>query len=385
LQILSRRDKQYFKPKLYAKTFKANQMETTFKILKLKKQNFFQQLFGLHPKENAYIELNNLLSSKEFINISINDISNISSKYKVNLIKKFKNRLENLYSLALKRYLDDKKLSASEIENLKALKQILYLTSDQVEYIHNLVTGEIYKENYVEAVSDGRLSDEERHFLEKLQSDLFLPEELENKISDEVRSNYMNNFVGKILEDQQLSPDELAEMDAISKNLNFDVSLDKKSKTVLERFKLYWVLENGDIPTINTAINLQNGEVCYYKSEADWYLQKKVARKEKTGKSDGNARIMKGIYYKIGSAGTNAVAKKELKLLSTGTLYLTNKRLIFAVKEKESVIMLDKMLSFTPYFDGVCIEDVTGENPTLIIKDNIEMFCIIMSRLLREI
>jgi hypothetical protein len=247
------------------------------------------------------------------------------------------------------------------------------------------VTGEIYKENYVEAVSDGRLSDEERHFLENLQNDLFLPEELENKISDEVRSNYMNNFVGKILEDQQLSPDELAEMDAISKNLNFDVSLDKKSKTVLERFKLYWVLENGDIPTINTALNLQNGEVCYYKSEADWYLQKKVARKEKTGKSDGNARIMKGIYYKIGSAGTNLVAKKELKLLSTGTLYLTNKRLIFVVKEKESVIMLDKMLSFTPYYDGVCIEDVTGENPTLIINNNIEMFCIIMSRLLREI
>ncbi len=359
-------------------------MENIYKQQSLKEQSFLQKLLKQQPSENAFIELNNLLATNEIREISLEKINQISYKYKINLTKKFSKRLLDLYSTALKHFLIDRKLSDSEIDNLKSLKQILNLTDSQIESIHNQLTSQIYEESYKEAISDGHLSEEEKQFLENLQKELRLPENLENKISDEVRSNYMNNFMEKVLADERLSPDEVFEMETITKNLNINMGLDEKTKAVLERYKLFWFLENGEIPTINTILNLQRGEECYFKTTAEWYELRTITKRINYGGPTARVKIMKGVYYRVGSVGVNRVTSTELKLINRGTLYLTNKRLIFTSSDKNSTIKLEKILSFTPYSDGIELEKETGKNPTIMFNSNVEMFCIILSRLLKE-
>ncbi len=73
-----------------------------------------------------------------------------------------------------------------------------------------------------------------------------------------------------------------------------------------------------------------------------------------------------------------------MKLIDTGTLYLTNKRIIFTGTKKNSNIRIDKVLDFTPYTDGVEIGKDTGKSPTLQMTQNADIFCMILERLLNE-
>jgi hypothetical protein len=359
-------------------------MENIYQILPLRKESFFQRLFKQQPKENALIELNNLLAVKSVNEISFDEVNSISLKYKINLVKEFPENLLELYAASLKHFLKDKKISNDDIEKLRILKQILALNDFQIESIHNQLTSEIYEKSYKDAVADGRLSDEEDHFLENLKNELRLPDSIEKKISNEVRSNYMNNFIQNAISDERLSPSEIEEIEAIGKSLNVNISIDDKTLAILDRYKLYWVIENGEIPSIDTDLNLQQGEVCYFKANAQWYEYRSITKRINYGGPIARIRIMKGLYYRVGSISVNRITSDELKLINSGELYLTNKRLIFIGTDKNSSIKIDKILSFSPYIDGVEINKETGKSPTIMFNDNVEMFCILLSRLMKE-
>jgi hypothetical protein len=59
--------------------------------------SFFQRILKIEPKENALVEVNNLLVCKPTASIEETEITAISEKYKVNLRKKFLVGLKDLY------------------------------------------------------------------------------------------------------------------------------------------------------------------------------------------------------------------------------------------------------------------------------------------------
>ena len=93
----------------------------------LKKPNIFQRLFKQLPKENALIEVNNLLASKAIRDITESDMSDISEKYKINIHQTFLANLLEMYAAQLKYALIDKKLTEEELDELRALKDLFGL------------------------------------------------------------------------------------------------------------------------------------------------------------------------------------------------------------------------------------------------------------------
>jgi len=91
---------------------------------------------------------------------------------------------------------------------------------------------------------------------------------------------------------------------------------------------------------------------------------------------------MKGVRYRVGSIKPQRVTSEEWKHIDSGTLYLTNKRLIFTGRLRNSTINLTKILSFTPYSDAIEISKETGRPPFLKFSNNTDMFALILSRLL---
>lgn len=73
-----------------------------------------------------------------------------------------------------------------------------------------------------------------------------------------------------------------------------------------------------------------------------------------------------------------------MTLIHNGNLYLTNKRIIFTGSKKNSNIRFEKILSITPYADGVEIDKEAGKTPLLQLAEKADVFCIILERLLRE-
>ncbi len=357
-----------------------------YELQELKKPNFIQKIFGWVPKLNGFIEINNLFfkHQTDIKKISLDDIIDIAEKYKINLKKKFKsNRLE-LFQKYLHYCLIDSKLEDAEIMSLKHIKEVLLLNEKDTQEILKSETENIYQKHVKEIVADGRLDDDEKEKLEKLKKDLLISDEIASKIYERNATDLLQSFITGAISDERLSPDEEVEIKEIAKSLNIDLEDVEQTKEELDRYKLYWQIENGELPTIEPDIKIQKSEKLYFETYVNWLEQRRVTKKIKYGGATARIKIAKGVYYKIGSVGVQSVSEDVLKKIDFGALYLTNKRLIFMGSKANKTIRLDKILDFTPYENGVDIQKETGKNPFLEFTDNVDLFSMILVRLLDE-
>lgn len=359
--------------------------KNVFRAVPLAERSFFQKLFSQYPEENAVIELNNLLAAKPVKQILSSDIAGIESKYNLSLKEEFTLNLEEFYAVYLNYCLSDKSLSNEELDDLKHLKIMFALDDNTIDKLHTKIGEIIYKKSFEEAVADGRLTSDEEAFLSKLESDLKLPKQLAEKISADTRTAFIENYVANIITDQRLSPDEERELQAIATSLNVNVQLNEQTKQQLAKLKLYWALENVELPAMQTDIALQRAERGYITiPNVKWYELRSVRQRVSYSGYSTSFRVAKGFYLRSGSYKPRSYSVDQMTLIDSGTLYLTNKRIIFTGAKKNSNICLEKILSITPYTDGVEIDKETGKTPLLQFNDKADVFCIILERLLRE-
>jgi hypothetical protein len=359
--------------------------QTIFQTAALVPVSFFQKILKQQPQENAIIELNNLLASKPIIKIKQSDIFNIENRYGISLEQEFKLNLEEFYAVFLNQCLEDKSLSTEELDCLKHLKLILSLDEKAIDNLHSRIGIIVYKKSFEEAVADGRLTKSEQDFLNKLETYLKLPKQLAEKISSETKTAFIQNYVTGIINDQRLSPDEEQEIQAIATSLNINVQLNEQTKQQLQRLKIYWALENLPLPTIQPGIIIQKSEQCYFQiSNVNWYELRSIRQRVSYSGYSTSFRVAKGFYLRSGSYSPRSYSVDQMTLIDSGTVYLTNKRIIFTGSKKNLNIRLEKILNITPYSDGLEIDKETGKSATLQLRDNADVFCMIMERLVRE-
>lgn len=100
-------------------------------------------------------------------------------------------------------------------------------------------------------------------------------------------------------------------------------------------------------------------------------------------------RVSKNVSWRMGRGTARSVSHDEITHIDTGTLVLTNKRLIFLGWMKSINIDLRKIVSITPYKDGIGSQMenkqkteyfVGTNNTTLPITRNREKFSFPVSR-----
>jgi len=359
-------------------------MNNLCKIEKLIQPSFFQRLLKIEPKENAFIEVNNLFASKPLREIKSTEIEAISIKYKVNLRKRCIGRLKELYLRYLQQNISDKIFSDQEVIYQNYLKKLLMLNDSEVEEIHNQLAGEIYKESYNEVISDGKIEKSEEKFLDELQKNLRLPTITHENISKESRQQFLQMQFNKIVADGKISPEEWEELTAMAKNLDDNMKFDEKTKAKVEKLKLYWFIENGELPVREVSINLQKNECCYFTSNADWLENRTVTNRINYAGPTIRIKIMKGVYYRAGSMGVQKITSEQLQIIDSGLVFLTNKRIIFVGNKKNSNIQLSKILSVNPYSDGVGIEKESGKSPIFRLSDNADILAMTLVRVIND-
>jgi len=88
---------------------------------------------------------------------------------------------------------------------------------------------------------------------------------------------------------------------------------------------------------------------------------------------------MKGVRWRVGSFAPTRVTRDELALIDAGTLYITNKRVIFQGGKKNSAIRLVALIAFQPYSDGLVLEKASGRSPHLILDGDAEAAAAVLS------
>jgi DNA polymerase III epsilon subunit-like protein len=329
-------------------------MENVYSIEPLEKQSFFQKLFKIQPRYNVLVEINNLLASKNLNEVKPPDVNEICLKYKANIKSpKYLAYLCGLYKTYLTECLKDKILTDSNIGELNHLRELLSLDEYETIKIHDLMCGEIYKNAYREQISDGNYNEEREALIDKLQKDLRLPDIIAQSIRNECGNSFLKKCWQKIEEANQISPDEWDLLNEMTKKLHINTITDSQYMRKIERMKLNWIIENGDLPIERVDINLKKGEQCYYSQRINWIELR---------------------------------AAQGHQVIDTGTIYVTNKRLIFDGDLKNTSIPYSKILLVTPYNNAVGIEKDSGRSPVLQPLDsyNSDLLAMYVSRLLED-
>ena len=378
-----------FYKRVMRKIKSTNHKKLNMEILELKplkEPSFFQKILKKEPSENALIEINNLLvkNQPDIEKITIDNIIEISKKYKTNLKQKFKKQRIEIFTKFLQYCLIDDKLEDIEIKQLAHLRDILMLKMLDVDEIIEQETEKIYDKHVKDAVSDGILEDIEKENLEKLKADLLISDEVADEIYSKNAKEILQNFIDGAVSDERVSPDEENQMNEIAKSLGIKVEMDDKTKDVLDRFKLYWQIENSELPEIVPDINIQKSEKLHFSTYISWLEQRRVTKRVNYGGPTARIKLAKGVYYRAGSLGVQRVSEDVWQTIDSGQLYLTNKRLIFMGEKGNKTIRINKILDINPYSNGVDIQKETGKSPFLEFGDNVDIFSMILVRLMDE-
>lgn len=352
----------------------------------LKKPTFFQKVLGKKLKENALTEVNNLLAEKPLQTIQVDDIQAIANRYGVNFKIDYDHDLANFYQAYLTSCLKDKYLSEEEIKDLKHLKYILGLTDADVDDIHQNLAGTIYKKEVEKIIQDGELDEEERYFIEKLQNDLKLPPEVADKIYQKSGQELIRLFMDSAFADAQLTPDEERELYAISKNLNAELNFDDATRADLEKYKLYWQIENGQMPELEVDLHIPRSEKCYFQSDETLWLEPvQIHDKRLHSRSSLNLQIAKGSYWREKNKETRDLSPEEWKEMDQGKLYLTNKRIFFRGANGDKIILLSRIMNFKVYSNGIYIDKENDEPPFFKLNNNPDILAMLLGKAISQL
>lgn len=114
-------------------------------------------------------------------------------------------------------------------------------------------------------------------------------------------------------------------------------------------------LQNGQLPIQMTSypIVLAKSEVVLWNYEGVKMYEEKVQREYRGTHHGFSVRICKGVYYRPGVSRAKPVEHNYMNLEGTGSLYITNKNLIFNSSTRGVKIPYTKIIGLTPYSDGL--------------------------------
>lgn len=354
---------------------------SVFEKRKLIEQNFFQKMFKKLPKKNFIIEVENILFDNEsnILSVQLEKINLLKQKYRVNNFSLLYEK-DVVFTKYFNYCISNKTLSDDVIDKLKYLCLILNLKEKIIDEKIEQVSKQIYLEKIREVIKDDVVTDEEWNELKRIEKDFHIAEDMANDIYAKEVTNKIQDFVNPLIQKHRVSPDEELKLNSMVKGLRATVTFDGDG---IPRGRKYWDAENGELHPIETNINLQKSEVLYYETKIDWYEERSKTTTVSYGGVSAKFKICKGVSFRAGMIAPERYTEEYMKLIDSGTVFFTNKRIIFMGEHANKLIPYTKILSFTPFSDGVEIGKDTGKPPFFRCSDS-ELMSIYLARLLKE-
>lgn len=195
---------------------------------------------------------------------------------------------------------------------------------------------------------------------------------------EEIRAAYIVGWgqaVSHFLEDGNLDPQEERQLTLFANHFGLtQTELDKTGgyTQFLKGIVLRELME-GKIPSRFRPVgvlpfNFQKNESLIWVFKNVDYYEERTYRQYVGGTRGMSFRIAKGVYYRTGSFRGHPVETTEKVHLGTGTLAVTTKHLYFHGSRKAFRVRFDKIVSFTPFSDGVAIQrDAATAKPQFFI------------------
>ena len=174
----------------------------------------------------------------------------------------------------------------------------------------------------------------------------------------------------------RLSPSEEKELESLAHHLGVQIDYDERTQNILDRYRLFWLIEHGEIPEIESAIKLNRNEKCYFTADANWCELRAITKSARYGSTtrlafDHADQVQRQLFH-------------ELNVKDSGRVYLTSKRIVFSGENRQRIIPYGRIKDFIPMENGVQIHRVSGKDPFLQFALGVDVFSLILARVLRD-
>lgn len=181
--------------------------------------------------------------------------------------------------------------------------------------------------------------------------------------------------VAQLLDDDILSEEEESNLQAARARFDLDqVSLDsdgsfsRAAKAAILRSAMLGEPHSGITLPDGCPVNLQRGERPVWSFADVGYLEDRQRRQFVGGSQGVSVRIMSGVYYRVGAFKGESVYSTQRHHLGQGMLLVTDQNLYFHNAAKSLRIPYRKIVSFTPYSDGIGVmRDAQTAKPQIFV------------------
>ena len=340
-------------------------------------RGWIDRMLGRPRADLADSALKHLLSQRDPAHISRSDISELLIEYDVSG-PAAREVLVHMWRRVLSAFLSDDAFSDREIAYLDALRDAFALTADEVRESEKQVVHPRYSVALHDALADARLSDPERAVLARLAQQLRLPEGVQQELYARSTRSVIQGLLGRSTADRRLSPEELEQLASVARHLGVTHDFDGATEAMLDRYALFWRIENGDLPVVAlTDPVLEDGETCHLSVAAEVYEAREPSDTSDT-EGVGSVRIARGVYFRVGSASSERMNRAMLIRADAGHVHITSHRVIFAGKEQAAAFKLRDISSYQVYADGIVLDRRSGPGPYFTMEGDVELAAVIL-------
>lgn len=207
-----------------------------------------------------------------------------------------------------------------------------------------------------EICASSHINDDEKQFLKKQGWNQAVDECFEDNLLTEQEEDFLAQLV------------EILEFDQNELQSDSHFRMIYKGRILREMMK-------GDfsesVKFEGVPFNLQKQEKLVWIFENTKYSEMRTKRHYEGGATGVSVRVAKGVYLRSSSFKGHPVESSEIVEVDTGLLGITTKHIYFAGSVKSFRIKFDKIVSYTPYEDGLGIQrDAQTAKPQIFINND---------------
>ncbi len=226
------------------------------------------------------------------------------------------------------------------------------------------------KRKMLEIMSDGVMTDEEEKELANLAKELDIDESSYNEFRKVYFEKTIQPILKKIEKTKRYSPDD----EKAIRDMATDQKVTAKfSDNLFTRYRQLWEIETKGTYSpspIDADIRLTSGEECYFETPSTWKREKRIRNhKGYIGGSVG-LRVAKGVTLRVGRAAPIYDEYDSIEPISSGMLYITNKKIVFVGTKKSTSITFGRFANYELYRDAIQINKTSGPPDIFIIDED---------------
>lgn len=273
-----------------------------------------------------------------------------------------------VFARAMENALADEVLTDDELTYLDGLRGRLGVTDDDAHEAYASAAGALFQAA-AQSGTGHSLSTDQLYRLQRFAEQLRVPDVVVQRAYLAAARPLLEAKVGEISADRRISPYEERGLTQLAAQLGIDLRLEGQIATSVERFRLLWRIENGELPTVEAPFALRRGEVCHFGAPAQWHeLRTRTVRTDYAGPV-GSIRIAKGVRFRVGSVSTTRLTRTELTPIDTGRIFFTSSRVVFLGGLGNKTIAYSTLLGLELFSDALRLEKASGKSPYLFLDD----------------